>query len=40
LLGRPEHEEFRWLPFDAALALLAPRVVEVLKWARARIEAG
>ena len=39
-LGRPEHEEFRWLPFDAALALLAPRVVEALRWARAKIEAG
>ncbi len=33
VLGRPEHHEYRWLPYDAARALLAPRVVGALEWA-------
>jgi bis(5'-nucleosidyl)-tetraphosphatase len=33
-LGRPEHHEFRWLGFDAARALLVPRLQRVLDWAR------
>jgi len=37
-LGRPEHEEFRWLTYEAALALLAPRVVHALKWAQSTME--
>ncbi len=32
-LGRPEHHEFRWLPYAEARALLVPRVREVLDWA-------
>jgi len=36
-LGTPEHHEFRWLSFDAALALAVPRVSAVLNWARATI---
>lgn len=32
-LGRPEHEEFRWLGFDEAHALLAPRLKTILNWA-------
>jgi bis(5'-nucleosidyl)-tetraphosphatase len=32
-LGRPEHDEFRWLERGAARALLVPRVAEVLDWA-------
>jgi len=36
-LGRPEHQEFRWLDFDAARALLVPRVQKVIDWARARM---
>lgn len=33
-LGRPEHDEYRWLPYEAARALLVPRVAAVLDWAR------
>jgi bis(5'-nucleosidyl)-tetraphosphatase len=36
-LGRPEHHEFRWFAFDAALALVVPRLREVLSHARQRI---
>lgn len=39
-LGRPEHHEFRWLAFDAAIALAVPRIRAVLEWARARIGAS
>jgi len=38
-LGRPEHDEFRWLDYDAARVLLVPRVQRVLDWAQ-RIVAG
>ena len=31
-LGRPEHEEFRWVRFDTAYAMVAPRVRQVLDW--------
>ncbi len=33
-LGRPEHDEFRWVNFDAAEDLLPPRLAPVLDWAR------
>ena len=33
-LGRPEHQEFRWLRFDEARALVVPRIAAVLAWAR------
>jgi 8-oxo-dGTP pyrophosphatase MutT (NUDIX family) len=33
-LGRPEHHEFRWVSFDEAFDLSAPRVRQVVKWAR------
>lgn len=33
-LGRPEHHEFRWVDFDAAHDLAAPRVRQVVQWAR------
>lgn len=32
-LGRPEHEEFRWLDYEAARALLSPRLLPVIDWA-------
>ncbi len=32
-LGKPEHDEFRWMEFDAARELLVPRVLAVLDWA-------
>jgi bis(5'-nucleosidyl)-tetraphosphatase len=37
-LGRAEHDEFRWLRFDEARALLVPRVQAVLDWARKLVE--
>lgn len=33
-LGRPEHHEFRWVKFDEAYDLSAPRVRLVVQWAR------
>ncbi len=33
-LGHPEHDEFRWLAYDSAHALLVPRVQNVLAWAK------
>lgn len=36
-LGRPEHHEFRWLPYEEARKLLVPRLRRVLDWAWAKI---
>jgi len=33
-LGRPEHHEYRWVSFDEAHDLAAPRVRQVVAWAR------
>jgi 8-oxo-dGTP pyrophosphatase MutT (NUDIX family) len=33
-LGRPEHHEYRWVSFDQAFDLAAPRVRLVVQWAR------
>ena len=38
-LGRPEHDEFRWMSFDAAEDVLPPRLAIVLDWARAMVAA-
>ena len=32
-LGRPEHNEFRWVDYREALSLISPRLVPVLNWA-------
>lgn len=37
-LGRAEHDEFRWLRFDEARALLVPRVRAALDRARQAVE--
>jgi bis(5'-nucleosidyl)-tetraphosphatase len=37
-LGRPEHDEFRWVSFDDAEDVLPPRLAIVLDWARALVE--
>ena len=34
VLGRPEHHEYRWVSFDEAHDLAAPRVRQVVIWAR------
>ena len=39
-LGRPEHDEFRWVDFDEAHRLLSPRVQPILEWAEEKIRAG
>ena len=33
-LGRPEHNEYRWVSFDQAYDLSSPRVRDVVVWAR------
>jgi len=37
-LGRPEHQEWRWVSFDEAEDVLPPRLAVILDWARATIE--
>lgn len=39
-LGRPEHDEYRWLGYAEARALLVPRVQRVLDWAAAIVAAA
>lgn len=38
-LGRPEHDEYRWLGYAEARALLVPRVQRALDWAAAIVAA-
>jgi bis(5'-nucleosidyl)-tetraphosphatase len=39
-LGRPEHDEYRWLGYREARALLVGRVQRVLDWAEAIVGAS
>lgn len=39
-LGRPEHNEYRWVDGDLAQKLISPRIEPVLQWARQRIGDG
>jgi bis(5'-nucleosidyl)-tetraphosphatase len=39
-LGRPEHDEFRWVAADAARRLFNPRLQAVLDWALQRMREG
>lgn len=36
-LGRPEHDEFRWMSYGEARRLVGERVAAVLKWAQRRL---
>ena len=36
-LGRPEHNEFRWVDESSALKLVSARVVPIIEWAATRI---
>jgi bis(5'-nucleosidyl)-tetraphosphatase len=36
-LGRPEHQEYRWLEFAGARPLVVPRVAAVLDWAQGQL---
>lgn len=38
-LGRPEHDEWRWVRFDEAGRLLPARLQPVLAWARRQLDA-
>lgn len=37
-LGRPEHQEWRWVDFSGAGRLIRPRLVPVLAWAHERLQ--
>ncbi len=37
-IGRPEHNEYRWVDYESAWQLVSPRVREVLSWARGVME--
>jgi bis(5'-nucleosidyl)-tetraphosphatase len=39
-IGRPEHDEYRWLAYDDARALLNERLRDILDWAEGKIKAG
>ena len=36
-LGKPEHDEFRWLDYGTAWPLLVPRIQAILDWAEKTI---
>jgi 8-oxo-dGTP pyrophosphatase MutT (NUDIX family) len=38
-LGRPEHHEARWVSFEEAFSMVAPRLTPVVRWAESRITA-
>jgi bis(5'-nucleosidyl)-tetraphosphatase len=31
-LGRPEHEELRWVTYDEAMSIMPPRLKSILNW--------
>jgi len=37
-LGRPAHDEWRWVTFDEAEDVLPPRLTAVLEWVRSTLE--
>jgi 8-oxo-dGTP pyrophosphatase MutT (NUDIX family) len=37
-LGRPEHDEWRWVSPEAALSLVSARLQPVVRWAMATLE--
>ena len=39
-IGRPEHDEYRWVSYEEAVSLVAPRVRPALEWAQGTITAG
>ncbi len=39
-LGRPEHDEFRWVSFAEAKRLAVPRVREIAEWAEGVVAAS
>ena len=39
-LGRPEHNEARWVDFTAALSMSSPRVAAIVRWAGVKLGIG
>jgi 8-oxo-dGTP pyrophosphatase MutT (NUDIX family) len=39
-LGRPEHDEWRWVDLDTALSLASVRLLPVVRWAAEAVGAG
>ena len=39
-LGKPEHQEARWLDIDKTLAVVSPRLVPVARWAYGVVNHG
>lgn len=39
-LGRPEHDEWRWVNFEEARALLPPRLQPILAWAEMQLKSA
>jgi 8-oxo-dGTP pyrophosphatase MutT (NUDIX family) len=39
-LGRPEHNEWRWVSRDVALQLASPRIQPVVRWAAETVGVG
>jgi len=37
-LGRPEHDEWRWVTFDEGIALCSPRLDPIMRWAGETLE--
>lgn len=37
-MGRPEHEEFRWMTYDEAMPKLKERLQKVLNWAKNKLD--
>ncbi|RUM93153.1 MAG: NUDIX hydrolase [Thermodesulfatator sp.] len=37
-IGKPEHDAYRWVTYEEARELVAPRVLEALEWAKSKIE--
>jgi bis(5'-nucleosidyl)-tetraphosphatase len=39
-IGKPEHHEYRWLPYDAARELAPERLIPIIDWANGIIHLG
>ncbi len=39
-IGKPEHDAYRWVTYEEAKKLVAPRVLEALEWAKKQIESS
>ncbi len=37
-IGKPEHDAYKWVSYEEAKKLVAPRVMEALEWAKKKIE--